>query len=121
MSVPSPLYTALDPSRAEFRLLEITSVTPTITCKLHTASLNDNPTFSALSYIWGDATLSQQVTANGIETHVTRSLAAAIRTALDRWAQTFPGRDLGSCRLWADGICLNQEDSEEKNSQILLM
>lgn len=119
--MPPYFDTTLDPSRAEIRLLEFTSTTPTITCKLLTVSLNENPTFSALSYVWGDAALSHTIVVNGTSARITESLAAAITIALKHWTIAFPDRDPATCRLWADGICIDQSNNDEKSQQVLLM
>lgn len=49
------IYQHLDTSRSEIRLLEILTSEPgrPVECRLHTVSLDDNPTFEALSYVWG--------------------------------------------------------------------
>lgn len=115
------IYTPLDPSQEEIRLLEITSLTPQITCKLHTVALKDQPTFSALSYLWGDPKGTEPVTVNGIQKSMTRSLRSALEWTQHHWQAAFPERDLASCRLWADALCINQDDPQEKSHQIPLM
>jgi len=51
----SPIYRPLDPSRDEIRLWEIRSIEPQIELSLITTTLSDELHYSALSYVWGDA------------------------------------------------------------------
>jgi hypothetical protein len=48
----SPLYQPLTAERHEVRLLQILEQAETITCTLGVVSLDDSPTYSALSYEW---------------------------------------------------------------------
>lgn len=41
-------------SGRQIRLLQITSTKPEIVCRLEVVSLEDEPAYSALSYVWGD-------------------------------------------------------------------
>ncbi|KAJ4257317.1 hypothetical protein NW762_008435 [Fusarium torreyae] len=115
------IYTPLDRSRREIRLIEILSVKPTIVCTLSTVSLDDNPRFSALSYLWGDAGNTKHITVNGITKGVTPSLANALEYIPYHWKKAFPGRNFKSFRLWADALCINQDDNQEKGHQVQLM
>ncbi|RSL69705.1 hypothetical protein CEP54_002162 [Fusarium duplospermum] len=114
-------YMPLDTSRKEIRLLEIISITPQIVCKFHTVSLLDNPSFCALSYVWGDGSDTQDITVNNSHRSITSSLGNALEYAVFHWRAIFRDRDVGSCRLWADAICINQADSQEKGEQVQLM
>ncbi|ORX97235.1 hypothetical protein BCR34DRAFT_578078 [Clohesyomyces aquaticus] len=52
------IYSALDKPRKTIRLVKIFSTDPEIKCELEVVSLKDSPVFSALSYVWGDPTIS---------------------------------------------------------------
>ncbi|RFU23924.1 hypothetical protein B7463_g12414, partial [Scytalidium lignicola] len=71
------------------------------------------PPFTALSYVWGDTTRSQHIFIDGKKHGITESLYRAIRD-LQRVS-------VGNFYLWADAICINQDDSAERSAQILLM
>ncbi|RSL59432.1 hypothetical protein CEP53_005814 [Fusarium sp. AF-6] len=114
-------YLPLDTSRKEIRLLEIISITPAIVCRFHTVSLLNNPSFCALSYVWGDENDTQDITVNDSHRIITSSLGNALEYAVFHWRAIFRDRDVGSCRLWADAICINQADSQEKGEQVQLM
>ena len=66
----------------------------------------------ALSYVWGDANISCPITLNGEEFTVTKNLFDALKTLRD---------DSVDLVCWIDAICINQQDTLEKNSQVLLM
>jgi hypothetical protein len=50
------LYSALNGERREIRIVHLQSGkwTNEIECTLETVSLNDNPDYLTLSYVWGD-------------------------------------------------------------------
>ncbi|KAI6753871.1 hypothetical protein HG530_013047 [Fusarium avenaceum] len=120
-SKPDIIYTPLDRRRREIRLIEIISTKPTIICKLGAISLDNNPAFSAISYLWGDTGNTRKLNVNGVERAVTPSLMNALEHIPYHWKKAFPDRHFGSCRLWADALCINQEDDYEKGHQVKLM
>jgi hypothetical protein len=70
------------------------------------------PSYTALSYAWGDASNKATLMVDGRMTIIHRSLFNAISTlrssACDRL-------------IWADAICINQADIHEKNHQVSMM
>jgi hypothetical protein len=70
------------------------------------------PPFEALSYTWGTSISHNPMTVNGHPLTVTENLDVALRHL--RHATE-------SRSLWVDALCINQEDIEERNSQIQLM
>lgn len=119
MGSPVPLYSPLDPVRKQIRVLEIVSVQPRIVCTLHTVALPDNPLFQALSYTWGDARKQELIIINNHPVSVTRNLACALRSVHFQWNKV--ATPIGINRMWADAVCINQGDAEEKSHQIPLM
>ena len=66
MTASKPVYSPLDRSKREIRLLEITeSTTVSISCRLHTATLSDTLRFAALSYLWGDPSVRIPILVDG--------------------------------------------------------
>ncbi|KAM6511811.1 hypothetical protein FALCPG4_016804 [Fusarium falciforme] len=112
----SSLYANLQMSGRQIRLLQITSTKPEIVCKLEVVSLEDEPAYSALSYVWGDPAITKSVLVNGERVNVTTNLALALEHAPKHLedANVVP-------RLWADAICINQDDPNEKNHQVPFM
>lgn len=115
------IYTPLDRARKQIRLLEIISVEPQFTFKLHVASLLDKPVFSALSYVWGYPPLFADVIVDGVAVSVTQNLIDAVTDIYRHETRSTPGQLSGPRMLWADAICINQEDVAEKNFQVPLM
>ncbi|KAI0886699.1 HET-domain-containing protein [Annulohypoxylon maeteangense] len=109
------IYQPLDVSRFEARLLRLLNIPSnpleppsfeTITC-----SLIRPPEYFALSYCWGDDAQKSTLEVNGEPIHVTKNLAAALR-----YSGFHPG-----ALIWADAVCINQHDVNEKAHQIRLM
>ncbi|SMR49464.1 unnamed protein product [Zymoseptoria tritici ST99CH_3D1] len=68
--------------------------------------------YEALSYSWGDPSVTEPLVLDDQHLAVTTNLAAglrALRLTTERRV------------LWIDAICINQTDIEEKNRQVLLM
>lgn len=68
--------------------------------------------FKAISYVWGSSIKDQTITLDGERLGITTSLRNSLSQA--RHVHT-------AVALWADGICINQDDDEEKNRQVVLM
>ena len=68
--------------------------------------------YEAMSYVWGDARMRDEIICDGKTLSITLSLANALRRV------HFPTKERV---LWADGICINQEDKEERGHQVMLM
>jgi hypothetical protein len=118
------LYRPLDSLRWEIRLLQIKSSgwsTSKVECELQTVSLLEVPSFTALSYVWGDPALQEDIIINGKVCTVRRNLARALRNSRYHWYEHFPDRDANEFRIWADAVCINQGDIVERNQQIQLM
>lgn len=120
--ISDSIYTPLDPSQNVIRLLEIVSTNPEIVCTLSLVSLKDNPRFCALSYEWGDPAIRTTITVEDKPVAITRNLACALQDVHYHWNQSsLPEEENGARRLWADAICINQDDTDEKNHQVPLM
>lgn len=83
-----------------------------IQCELHTVSLDENPSFIALSYCWGDVKSPNYMSVNGHKISVATSLELALRH------MRHVDNDV---ILWADAICINQQDDDEKAVQVTMM
>ncbi|ROW15613.1 hypothetical protein VPNG_02207 [Cytospora leucostoma] len=117
----SMIYRPLERPTKQIRLLEIISIEPQVVFKIHTASLLDKPDFSALSYVWGYPPLFADVIVDGAALPVTQSLIDAVKDVHNHWRQKISESSSRQLRLWADAICINQEDVVEKNFQVPLM
>ncbi|KAM0421305.1 hypothetical protein ACHAPT_010834 [Fusarium lateritium] len=122
-----PFYQPLDNPGKQIRLIEILSESPDekVSCKLHTVSLDAKPYYICLSYVWGDPSITDEILVNGVPTQVTVNLAAALKHAKTHWIsiQNESGNEFNPSdfRIWADAICINQDDLLERMAQVQLM
>lgn len=121
------LYQPLNTNRREIRLLEILSESPNdkVECKLHTVPLTPETYYVCLSYVWGDPSITEEIIVNGIPRQVTVSLATALRHLKKHWMEieleSDPSLDTSKFRLWADAVCINQDDMSERSAQVSVM
>jgi hypothetical protein len=81
-------------------------------CSIEVVSLDYTPQYYALSYCWGTTEPSRTLLI-GSETFLIReNLHGALRHLR---------RSDKSCKVWADAVCINQADTDEKNVQVQLM
>ena len=109
------LYQDLDVGNQEIRLLSVASAASLrepLVCELMVVSLFDRPRYEAISYAWGDATQRASLTLNGVIHHASQSLVDALSQFRQQNAPI---------ALWADQLCINQNDVIEKSHQIRLM
>jgi hypothetical protein len=96
----------------EIRLLVLHPGTGPLSCRLLTEKLADNPRFEAISYVWGSSEKDHDIVCNGHRLKITASLHGALSRTRSRWSKRV---------LWADSICINQNDNREKAHQVSLM
>ena len=129
-------YSPIDSASGQIRLLTIkfdvkhayghTNINPLVgsmkNCHLPIQSLSRTqrvarsirvPTFFAVSYVWGEPTRTHEITIDGKKHGITENLYRALRD-MQRDA-------LGDTTVWADAICINQDDLAERSDQVLLM
>lgn len=116
---------------SSFRLLRIHPCNDidVVSVELYEANLDNNPTFEALSYSWNidarfnlskfepvddgeDAIRERPILCNGKTLHITTNLYHAL-SELRRVKLESP--------LWADQLCMNQQDDKEKLAQLAIM
>lgn len=77
--------------------------------------------YAALSYVWGDPSKCGTILLEGVPFKITQNLLAA----LERVEATLDSdAEMRKCRpilLWADQICINQANYEERASQVAMM
>jgi hypothetical protein len=93
----------IEPGRAQDRIF----------CRLQLCNIHHVPLeYEALSYVWGTSEERVEIICNGHAIGITRHL----REALERVRLTDRPR-----LLWADAICINQKNIEERGHQVRLM
>ncbi|KAF4625433.1 hypothetical protein G7Y89_g12733 [Cudoniella acicularis] len=120
LATTTGLYEPLDQSRLQIRLLQWVSSPGNDNAiahwRLFPVSLEEQPDYIALSYVWGDASITQNITVNSEEVPVTTNLASALERV--RKLVKVPNSSLF---FWADALCINQKDTLERNSQVQMM
>lgn len=108
-------YHSLPLNDREIRILELLPAIWTrepIQARIVTARLGDLPSFSALSYTWGEESIRADIFLEGQNLSITASLETALKAIREA---------NHSVLLWIDQICINQHDAEEMSRQIPLM
>jgi hypothetical protein len=106
--------TDLDLSNREIRLVELVKNPDThiIRLKFHKKSLQDNVEYTALSYMWGESKPTREIFINSEVFEVRENL----------WQFLYQARKHSWHKLfWIDAICIDQEDTRERNHQVALM
>ncbi|KAH3944332.1 hypothetical protein HBI56_162860 [Parastagonospora nodorum] len=85
-----------------------------LACNIVDARKNNEPKYEALSYAWGEPTMSHTVRelASQATLHITSNLSQALHAI--RYENT-------PRVIWIDAICINQSDLREKGHQVALM
>ncbi|VUC31508.1 unnamed protein product [Clonostachys rosea] len=100
------------------RVLDVSQCTngagyPSLSGALRVVNLDDDPTFTALSYVWGEySSPKDALNCNGYEIEITKNCWSALSSLT---------RSQGPLTIWIDAICINQADDNEKQHQIPLM
>lgn len=105
-------YLPLDAVANEIRVIVVaTDPDPEAPLILHLAHcpIVSEVAYYALSYTWGDDSESTEVIVNGQKLRIRKNLEGALR------ALRSPTNGVA---IWADAICINQADTDEKNLQI---
>ena len=117
----SNIYKPLDPNRNEIRVLrlkprqynhDIQQDEQRIICFLEHMILDDAVEYMALSYVWENGFNPQEIFLSGNERSISANLVDALRQLRS---------DSDDIILWADQLCINQDDYAEKASQIQKM
>ena len=126
----SPLFTPLDPSKKEIRLLQIApyddNVFSICECTMTKASLlgDPPPKFNAFSYEWNYKIdvpeIGTTVMVNGHRVEVTKNLAALLTRYRDI-RRCIPDSEWFQVPLWIDALCIDSANNEERSSQVALM
>jgi hypothetical protein len=83
-----------------------------IRCSLRRVAISQRVPYEALSYTWGSPGRCHRVECDGSYLLVTSTLQEALRT------MRFPDKER---TLWIDQLSINQEDVQERNSQVTIM
>ena len=113
MSIADPSIYEILPERT-IRLLHIApgKIGEPLHCSLEAVSLDKLLPYTALSYTWGTPEKDHIVTCNAMPMGITKNLHEALQKL--RNPET-------PCTVWADAICINQSNIQERGQQVLFM
>ena len=119
-------YKPVDASRGEIRLIELDmdENDENVRCKVITTIISNAPAYEALSYTWGSQEGKLPILLNGQRHDITPNLHVALINLRRTFTRRYNELHLASSeprRLWIDAICINQQDFDERNTQIQLM
>lgn len=111
---PARLYSPLNPKKREFRLLTLcsSSLNNEVRCNLIPVSMDSKPSYAALSYCRDSRDERGTISINGQRISVTKSLELALK---------YLRKGKTPSVIWADAVCINQEDLDEKSLQVSMM
>jgi hypothetical protein len=74
--------------------------------------IDSHPQYSCVSYVWGDSTFTEPAIINEQHIEITKNLYDALRHIRS---------ETETVVTWADALCINQSDVDEKSQQVALM
>ncbi|KAF1929954.1 HET-domain-containing protein [Didymella exigua CBS 183.55] len=107
-SLPSYEYGELPQDAFRYLTLNSGVGNDPLVCTLHTSRI-DKADYEAISYVWGSEEQPDDIECDGMLLKTTSNLKDALRQV--RLADS-------PRRLWADSVCINQKDLEEKGHQV---
>jgi hypothetical protein len=99
-------------SEGHFRVLEITSIEPTVTIQLAEYPNDKAPDYHAVSYAWGSQPNTEVISCDNAAFCVTPHLYEGLQCIYKAYGPT---------KLWADAICIDQTSNAEKAVQVARM
>ncbi|KAI0183453.1 heterokaryon incompatibility protein-domain-containing protein [Xylaria flabelliformis] len=124
------LYHPLIPEFIRVFELEAGKFSDPIVGRLVPQAIDGEP-YEAVSYVWGDTRKRHDITIDGATLSITENLHGALtafrhRAPSGSSSSDNSGTDTGPAqrrvrRLWADAVCINQDDLAERTSQVELM
>lgn len=121
MVSPIYKYEAFDLKKPAIRLLRLIpdQYNTPISCKIEEVLLGEEGVpYEALSYTWGDLSLQESI---NIVDHTDGTICSLMVTKNLYTALQYLRDPKVERRLWADAVCINQKDDEERGQQISQM
>ncbi|KAI1123816.1 heterokaryon incompatibility protein-domain-containing protein [Nemania abortiva] len=104
----------LDGNGKEIRIVKLlpNTFSAPVECELEHIILKPGADYEAVSYCWGDASITTPILLNGKSYPVTLNLFAGLK---------YLRREDSPRRLWVDSLCINQQEIVERSREILKM
>lgn len=84
-------------------------------------SLDQAVHYAALSYVWGDPKCCGAILIDGVVNHITQNLLFALEKIDKLLESNIKEGDSGPILLWADQVCIDQSNLDERASQVSMM
>jgi hypothetical protein len=99
-------YTILDRHARQARFLTFapTAVDDAVELQLHISDIDTAPPYRALSYVWGDRTITDPILLDGVNVQVTKNLRAALQAIRGHYTKESISSEPGY--IWIDAICI---------------
>jgi len=114
-------YRPLNDSNEEIRVVKFTAgngVSNKIECDIeHCLLSEEGDSYEAISYVWGEPIRNHDILCDNGTSHL--KVTSNLRDVIERLASV-PEND-GHQRYWVDSICINQDNSAERDSQVKRM
>lgn len=87
-----------------------------ISCRLSVISMDSRPEYRALSYVWGDPSATKVILVDN----------TPFKVRINLWNYLVQARSEERCTLepryiWVDAVCINQDDLDERSTQVAIM
>ncbi|KAH8597307.1 heterokaryon incompatibility protein-domain-containing protein [Bisporella sp. PMI_857] len=110
--VETALYKPLEQNQIRLLAIEPGPQHAPVATRLHLVYVNSLPQYDGVCYVWGDSSDTVSIFCDGMSVNITRSLCWALARL----------RLSDRIRLvWADALCINQNDKEERSRQVAVM
>jgi hypothetical protein len=107
----SYMYNELN--RNDFRLVKLLAARmAALQCEILHFNLDAHPHYTAISYAWGDAEDTKKIQIEGFDVPITSSLHGALAALRKKGAPVY---------VWADALCIDQQNRDERMQQVQLM
>ncbi|KAF7516279.1 hypothetical protein G7054_g14224 [Neopestalotiopsis clavispora] len=120
--LPSLARLAIAKEQKQIRLLKLLPSLDTdqISCTLEVVNWTPELQYAAISYVWGDPSIKKAISINDQPFFITENLYIALWHIRKNDMLRKDGSE-HLLPLWADAVCINQDNIEERNHQVSLM
>jgi hypothetical protein len=113
-------YQLLGPRQIRLLVLQKTQRHGDVTYGFQVVDLERQPIYAALSYVWGESETRADIQLGNRRCRVTKNLHNALKR-LQAILSANSNQSAAPLAIWADQLCINQEDTDERSTQVRLM
>jgi hypothetical protein len=113
-------YQLLGPRQIRILVLQKPQWHGDVTYGFRVVDLERQPIYAALSYVWGESQTLADIQLGNRRCRVTKNLHNAL-TRLQAILSANSNQSAAPLAIWADQLCINQENTDERSTQVGLM